>query len=304
MESVSEITKEEVEEEFTIPTFTETMDSFLLLAEKTFKYDTSGEAVFSSGSKQNSGMKVAFNGYKTIYNKTRSPPTKHIEKMKEVYDKCRAHLLETESVEEFMVWFNEKSSFIITPSATSRNKLYLTSLFRSCSKIAISLADEAKRDPSKADEILSSPAAVYPEQFTLLLLRMFYHCADPSDKETLIVPKIEELQSMLGVEGKEAPSMNDGLGDIMSMAGDIAAGLGLPIPSGALDSKMLKRSMNEWSNNEEMKSTIMNFFSGVDLKNPKDLPNAISKVFSKMQENADAVPEAVQRSLEASAPSE
>lgn len=287
----------------TIPTFVETMDSFLLLAEKTFQYDSNGE--LSVGTGQNSGMKVAFNGYRTIYNKTRTPPTKHIEKMTEVYQKCRSKLLSSESMEEFMFWFNDESSFVIVPTATSKNKLYLTSIFRACSKIAMAVADEARRDPSRVDEILNTPAAIYPEQFMLLLLRMFYHCADPSDKETLVQPKILELQEMLGVSGSEAPSSNDGLNDIMAMAGDIASSMGMPKEKmAAIDTAAIRKTMNEWAQNDIMKETVKNFFSGVDLKNPQDLPNVISKVFAKMQENIDTVPEPVKRSLEASASEE
>lgn len=282
--------------------FTETMDSFLILAEKIFQYDVSGKMLMKS-SGQNNGMKTAFLGYKAIYNRTRSPPKKHMEKMAEVYAKCRTVLMKDEPIDEFMLWFHDNTSFVISPTATSKNKLYLTSIFRNCSRIAMCIAEEAKKNPDKANDLLNDPAAVYPEQFTLYLLRMFYHCAEASDKNTIIKPKIEQLESMLSLDKNETPSTSDGISDIFSVAADIASGIGLNIPNEMkdIDKDQFKQIINEFSSNDDMKNTIKSFFSGVDIKNANDLPGAITKVFSKMQETADTVPEPVRRSLEAKA---
>ena len=291
-----------IEESKGVPSFTETMDHFLILAEKVLQYDTSGELIMQT-SGQATGIQVALNGYKMIYDKTRDPAVKHIEKMKEVYVKCRPHFLRDISLDDFMEWFGEKASFVITPKEGSRNKLYLTSIFRNCSRIASHIAEEAKRTPDKADQLFSNPAAVYPEYFTLYLLRMFYHCAGPSDRETLVAPRIKELEKILNLAQDEAPVISDGLSELMSMAGELASDMGIEVPKTAkgFNGTQLKQAMSEWSKNGDMKETVKSFFDGVDFKNPKDLPGAISKVLNKMQETAKVVPEPVQRSMNATA---
>lgn len=287
-----------------IPTFTETMDNFLILAEKVLQYDTSGELVVQT-SGQASGIQVALNGYRMIYNKTRDLPG-HVNRMREVYTKCRSLFLRDVNLDDFMEWFGEKTSFIIAPKEGSRNKLYLTSIFRNCTRIASHIAEEAKRSPTKADDLFSNPAAVYPEYFTLYLFRMFHHCAEPSDRETLISPRIKELEKILNLAQDEAPIISDGLSELMSMAGELASDMGIDVPKNAkgFNGTQLKQVMSEWSKNGDMKNTVKSFFDGVDLKNTKDLPGAISKVLDKMQETAKAVPEPVQRSLNATAESE
>lgn len=285
-----------------VPSFTETMDHFLVLSEKVLQYDTSGELIIQNSGQAN-GIQVALNGYKVVYNKTRDPPIKHIEKMKEVYMKCRPLFIKEVSLDDFMEWFGDKTSFIITPKEGSRNKLYLTSIFRNCSRIASHIAEEAKKNPAKSDELFSNPAAVYPEYFTLYLLRMFYYCADPSDRETLISPRIKELEKILNLAEDEAPIISDGLSELMSMAGELAADMGIEVPKNAkgFNGTQLKQALNEWTKNGDMKNTVKSFFEGVDLKNTRDLPGAISKVLGKMQETAQTVPEPVQRSLQATA---
>lgn len=294
--------EEPVEATKGIPSFTETMDSFLILAEKVLHYDTSGELIVQT-SGQASGIQMALNGYKMIYDKTRDPPTKHIEKMKEVYAKCRSFFLRDTPLEDFMKWLGDESSFVIAPSANSRNRLYLTSIFRNCSRIASHIADKAARSPEQAEELYNNPAAVYPEYFTLYLLRMFYHCAGPSDRETLIAPRIKELEKMLNLAEDEVPIISDGLSELMSMAGELASDMGLEVPknAGKINGTQLKQAMGEWTKNADMKSTLKSFFEGVDLKNTKDFPSAIGMILGKMQETAQAIPEPVQRSLNATA---
>lgn len=286
-----------------IPSFNETMDQFLILAEKVLQYDTSGELIIRN-SGQASGIQVALNGYKTIYNRTRELPG-HVNRMRDVYMKCRPLFIRDTPLDDFMEWFGEKSSFVISPQEKSRNKLYLTSIFRNCTRIASHIAEEAKRNPDKADELFSNPAAVYPEYFTLYLLRMFYHCADPSDRETLISPRIKELEKILNLAQDEAPIIDDSLSELMSMAGDIASEMGIEVPKNArgFNGSQLKKALSEWTKNSDMRNTVKSFFAGVDLKNTRDLPGAISKVLGKMQETAQTIPEPVQRSLTATADS-
>lgn len=282
------------------PSFTTTFDNFFILAEKVLQYNLEGELIL--GSSKTNGITAGFNDYRTIYNQTRDSP-KHLEKLKEVYLKCRLLFLKETNMEDFMEWFRDKSSFIIAPREKSNRKLYLSVIFRKCCKVAEHIAEEADRRPEKSDQLLADPAAVYPEHFMLCMMRLFYHCADEIDRTTMILPRIDQIEKMLGLKKDEVPMVSDGLTDLFSSMTEVAREVGLEVPKEApqINGTQFREALSGMTKSPEAKQMIKDLFQGVDLKNVNDLPSAIGKILGKMQETASKVPEPVQRSLEATA---
>jgi hypothetical protein len=282
-----------------VPSFTETFDNFLILAERVLQFDTSGEMIVST-SGQSNALQTGFKRYRSIYEQTKQSP-KHLQKFKEIYEKCRSRLVQLD-MDDFMEWF-EESSFVIAPTPKSRSKLYLTIIFRNCARIARHITDEAEKNPEKADQLYNDPAALYPEYFILYLLRIFYNVSDELDQKKLIEPKLTELEKTLGLSDDEDPVIGDGFGELMNAAGDIASELGFDIPKGGMgvNSKELRQALGQITKDGSTKDTVKDFFQGMDLKNTKDFPAVIGKVLNKMQETATQVPEPVQKSMDATA---
>lgn len=286
-----------------VPTFTDTFDNFLILAERVLQYDTSGEMIISATGQANA-VQTGFNRYRTIYNKTKTS-SKHLEKFRDIYNKCRPQFIKME-LDEFMDWFSEKASFVIAPAPKSRSKLHLTIIFRNCCRIATHIADEAEKHPDKAERLYNDPAAVYPEYFMLYLFRIFYHVTDEIDKNKLIEPRLKELEKNLGLSKDQDPVIGDSFTELMSAASEIASDLGFDIPKGGMgaNSNELRQALNQITKDGTTKDTVKQFFQGMDLKNTKDFPAVISKVLNKMQETASTVPEPVQESMNATADSD
>lgn len=300
------ITGENNGEKIEVTSFIEALDNLIVFAEKILHYDTTGGlSVSSLGSKSNA-IQTGLNGYRVIYNKTRQS-TKHVEKFKEVYDRCRIQFLKEIPLDDFMEWFG-KQGFTITPLPNSRNKICLTIIFRNCVRIAENIAAESEKYPQKAEEILNDPAAVYPEHFMLHIFRIFYHCADETDRQTMILPQIEELERALGLRQNEVPQVSDSLTDALEYAretlDELDIGFKLPKNSKLPKGMNMKQALDQAKNNPDAKKFLKDAFQGVNLNDPKNLPNAIGKLLGKMTENASTVPEAVQRANEATADSE
>lgn len=286
-----------------VTSFTVALDNLIVFAEKILHYDTSGGLSLSSLGNKSNAVQTGLSGYRTVYNKTRQSP-KHVEKFKEVYDKCRLQFLKEMPLDDFMEWFG-KQGFTITPQPNSRNKICLTIIFRNCVRIADNIAADAERYPQKAEELLNDPAAVYPEHFILYLFRIFYHCADETDRQTMIVPQIEELEKALGLRQNEVPPVSNSLTEVLDYARDTLEDLdiGFKIPKGAKLPQGMnwKQALDQAKQNPEARGALKEVFQGVDLNDPKNLPGAIGKLLGKMSDNAKEVPEAVKRANEATA---
>lgn len=125
--------------------------------------------------------------YHSIYN------FKHFERFKEVYRLCRPQFIKDMPLKDFINWFKN----------VPEQGFCLSIIFRKCSKIATDIETEADKYFFRPEEILNNPAAVYPERFILYLFRIFYYCADKIDRKTLIQPRIEELENMLGIRKRK-----------------------------------------------------------------------------------------------------
>ena len=283
------------------PPFTTALDNFFILAERVLEYNAGGELIL--GSSKTNGIRTGFNGYREIYNQTRESK-KHIEKFTEVYKKCRPEFIkEPNSTEDFMVWFRDNSSFIVSPMIKSPRKLYLTVIFRKCCKIVENIDDEAKRaTPEKADQLLSDPASIYPEHFMLCLFRIFYHCADEIDRRTMILPRIKELETMIGISKHEVPAATDGLSDFFTSMTQMAREAGVEVPAGQIpqvSGNEFRDAMAGMTKDPQVKGIVKELFA--EVKGAKDLPSAIGQIFAKMQTNAAQLPVPVQKSMDATA---
>ena len=288
----------------TSPSFSETFDHFLIFAEKVLEYSPSGELQLNLNASGNA-VKAGLNGYRSVFNKSRES-SKHVEKFREVYMKCRPAFLKELSMDAFMEWFSaDNRSFTITPQEKSRNKICLSIIFRNSVRIAEQIADQAEKHPEKAEQLLNDPAAVYPEHFMLYLLRLFYHCADETDRKTMIIPRIQELESQLSLKKDEVPMVSNGISDIFGAISDIAREAGLDIPKNApqINGSQIKEALGMLTSDENVKKGIKDVFGGVDLKNPKNITGVIGKVLEKMTQTAQETPEPVKRSMEATADS-
>jgi len=276
-------------------TFTETLDHFFIFAEKVLQYDTTCDLKLTASKHQSNAVQSALNGYKAVYNKTRDSK-KHLEKFNEVYQKCRPQFLKQTSLDNFMEWF-ENSSFTILPQQKSRNKIHLTIIFRNCVRIAEHIAREAEKHPDKESQMLNDPAAVYPEHFMLYLFRLFYHCADDTDRHTIINPHIDELEKNLGLCKNEVPVVSDGLSDLFTAARDLAGDIGIDLPKNApaVSGKQFKEMLGQFTKDENTKKALKGIFEGVNINDPKEIPNAIGKLLGKMQQNAKETPDAIKR---------
>ena len=288
-------------EKIEVASFPETLDNFIVFAEKVLQYDTTGELKLTSLGNQSNAVQAGLNGYRAVYNKTRTSP-KHVEKFREVYVKCRSLFLKELPLDAFMEWF-EKMGFTIMPQEKSRNKIHLTIIFRNCVRIAEHIAAEAEKHPEKESQLLNDPAAVYPEHFMLYLFRLFYHCADETDRQTMLVSRIEELETTLGLRKNEVPLVSDGLSDLFSAAREMAEGIGLKIPKNtpAFSGSQFKEVLTQFTKNDDTKKALKGIFEGVNINDPKEIPGAIGKLLNKMQQTASEPPEAVQRANNATA---
>lgn len=286
-------------EKIEIASFTETLDNFILFAEKVLQYDTTGELKLTSLGSQSNAVQAGLSGYRGVYNKTRSS-SKHMEKFREVYLQCRPQFLKEIPLDAFMEWFENKG-FTIMPQEKSRNKIHLTIIFRNCVRIAEHIAAEAEKHPEKESQLLNDPAAVYPEHFMLYLFRLFYHCADETDRQTMLIIRIEELETNLGLRKNEVPLVSDGLSDLFSAAREMAEGIGLNIPKNtpAISGTQFKEVLTSFTKNEDTKKALKNVFDGVNINDPKEIPSAIGKLLNKMATTAQETPEAVKRANEA-----
>ena len=276
--------------------FTDTFDHFFAFAEKVLKYDLSGELKLTSTNVN--AIQSALNGYKQIYNKTRISQ-KHIDKFSEIYKKCRPTLIK-DDLDTFMFWFKE-SSFTIIPKEHSRNKIFLTIIFRNCIRIAEHISEQAETPGN--EHLLNDTAAMYPEYFMLHLFRLFCFCTDDADKSAILTPYIVQLESVLGLRKDEVPEIADIGTEILSAAAEMAQDMGFNVPKGRPDinANQFKEMLRSITQNPDAKEAIKGVFSGVDMSDPKDLPNAIGKLLSKMTETASERPEGVKKALAATA---
>lgn len=291
----------EVEEEkFEVTSFNDALDNLIIFSEKVLVYSATGELNLSSLGSRTNAIQTGLNSYRVMYNKSREFAG-HLNRFKEVYNNCRPQFVKDVSMEDFMTWFADKSSFTITPQSGSKSKICLSIIFRNCARIAANISADSEKYPHKAEELLNDPAAVYPEHFMISLFRIFYHCAEQIDRQTMIVPRIEELERSLGLNKNEVPQTGDFMSEVMNGGRDfleemtgqkIPKNIKFPAGVGNMD---IKSMMKGFSSDPGNKEKFQKIFKGVDCKNPSQIPNIVSNLLTTMAETAAEEPEAVKR---------
>lgn len=286
MSSTSENTTSEVHS-----TFQEVFDHFLIFCEKTLQHNSKTELLLKS---RPNIIYVSLDRYRKVYNKTRES-SGHLEKFREIYNKCRSKILNDE-LEEFMEWFREQT-FKITPTEKSKSVIHITVIFRNCCRMAEEILEKAER--TKDDSSYSDPAFLYPESFMLHLFRIFYHCADETDRTTIISKFVEKLESTLDVTKGDAAT-GDGLNDLFSAAQNMARGIGLEMPKDtpSFSGKQFRDAIKSVTTDPQITETIKDVLSGVNLNDPSNIPTALSKLVERMNLNAKEVPPGIQKSLD------
>lgn len=275
-------------------TFQTTLENFFTFAEAVLKYDVSGDLILASGGAQSNGIQVSLKGYQKLYEHTKTNP-KHLEKIREIYQKCKPFLQKNKDMDAFMEWFPQQT-LIIAVNTKTRNRVVLSAIFRKCCTIADKLMEDENQD---------SPATTFPESFMLHLFRLFHFAADAHDKEDIILPMISELENVLHLNKDEVPILNDSMGDMYSLISEIAEETGLELPKNGknVNVAQFRQAMSSFTKNPEAKKMVKDLLGGVDLKNPQDLPATVGNLLQKMNDTAKNMPEALQRSMAATADS-
>lgn len=281
--------------------FNNALEDFFDFAEQVLKHNVHGEFKLVT-TKQAGGVSVCLSKYRTVYEMTKNEViNKHLAKFKDVYFKCRERLINSTSMDNFMTWLN-KQEFVISPTPQSRSKIYLTMIYRNSVRIARTIAEQAQNNPEKSDELFKNPAAVYPEHFMLHLLRLFYHCADDVDRQTIILPHIRDLENDLQLSPNQAPDVSDGYSDLMSAAKELAEDFGLGLPEADMPSLTdLKGALSQIRGDSEIRGQLKGMFQNVNMNDPSGLPTVLNKLLDRMQTTAQQTPEGIQKANEATA---
>jgi hypothetical protein len=276
--------------EFKCPPFEDTLDKFMEFINSVLRYSPGGNIVVKSSSV----IQTAYNGYKNVLSKTK--PQSHLKLYKEVYLQCE-HKLKTNNLDDFMEWFRDKTNFTISPREKTRNKLLLTTIFRNCCRVSEQLADEAEKNP----EALEEPGNLFPENFMLFLLRIFYYCTD--DKAVLI-NHITELEEKLNLDKGSDPDVTDPFNDMVAFASEAASKAGIQMPATMQPSqkKELRKMVSTFIKDKSTQETLRSVLKDVDIRNPKNFPKTIGKLLQKMGEDPEE-PEAVKQSMQATSDS-
>ena len=280
-------------------TFPESCELFFDFCDQVLKHDSCGDLVSVSGKPQK--VQAAFNNYRVVFNKTKTS-SKHVDKFKEIYEKCRRKIKGDSELNDFMEWFRT-TSFIIAPTDKAVVKFHLTAIFRNCVRIADRLTELATQHPEEAERYEDDPAATYPEKFMLHLFRIFTYCCPSKDVESFLQARIGLLESVLGLSKDENPAISSDLDGLLSVVTGFAAEAGIQVPAGmgSISVKQMTEGLGALRQNEQAINMVKGFFGGVNMNDPQSLTSALGKVAEQMKTNAQQVPEPVQRSLNARA---
>lgn len=307
----SEPPKEEATIPINEPSFEDALDKFFIFSEKVLNY-SSNDLLQKLKSEDHNPLLTSLKSYKNAYNiseKTRRASI-HKENFAKVYNECRPFFIKAtnsqgfNSLKDFMDWLSgstpKSSSIVIQISEKTKSKIMISAIARVCLRIRNDLDGYAKQalkqdDEDSAMQYRSDPAFQYLQVYVLHLMRLFYFCADITDRNALIGPKLSELESELGVESETEKNNQGGLNDLVHMAAGVAKKIGVKgIPDNFnANSNHLKEALSEMSKNPQVTETLKTLMSGIDFHNPQALSSAFSGIVEKLGKVPK--PEAVQR---------
>lgn len=264
--------------------FDTNIKALFTLTEQITKYDGNGNLSVSSVNP----IDVVFRKFRGLYEKT-SNKESFMKLFVALYGKCSKQHLACESMDDFMLWF-EDQKFII--DVTTKVYFPVTVIFRKACTIARD-ADQAMQT-SKEQE--GSVGSTYPEQFMLHLFRIFADCVSPSDS---IKKTATELEETLGLMAGQIPEPSDGLTNLVTMAKDVMGDMNPNLAKQSINPHEIKNALANFKSTPEMKNAMKKMLGGIKLDNAKDGKAAMMNILTQMQENATELPEAIQRSMNA-----
>lgn len=262
-------------------TFAEAMDSFLIFAERVLSYAPSGVKKVNDNSSNK--LKIALGYYKNVFNKTRESK-KHVKLFSEIYKACRGLMMEYPEIDQFMSQFMNKI-FVVKISENSDSKIYLSAIFRYCTRIASEADDRYEKGVEGA---LEDPAMTYPESFMLHLFRLFMFCASESDKTELLVPKIEILEKSLNLRPNEVPQTGgSGFEKLIQFSTNLAREIGMDVPN-INDASIpeIENMMSRLTSDKKMKDMVKKVIGNVNYKDPSKLQDVFFNLASMLNETA------------------
>lgn len=267
--------------------FQDVLDSFLIFSEKVLSYSHDGVKKVSENSSNK--LKICLGYYKDVFNKTRTKKI-HLTLFEEVYKKCRPLMLAYPDIQEFMGKFMNET-IVIKINKESNSRIYLSAIFRYCTKIAQEI-DKKYQDKLEHDAI-NDPASAYPESFMLHLFRLFSFCADETDKNQLLNPKVEQLERSLNLKPNEAPSAGgSGFDSILHFSKKIAKEFGLNMPPqiDTMATSDVEGMINNLMKNEQLKGSVKEALGNIDYSDPSKLQDVFTNLAKVMESNVKNPP--------------
>lgn len=303
----------QVVDEVSIPivekTFENSLDDFFILSEQILSY-SNNELLNKLKTTDDNPLLTSLKAYCAAYNvsdKTRKTPL-HKEKFTEIYMKCRPFFVKITgrgsglgSLKIFTEWLSNSSSLFIQLNEKSKSKIMISAIARTCVRIHSDIERDALQAQNAGDEDTAAqyradPANHYLQHFVLHLFRIFYHCADNTDRNAMIGPKLREIEKDLHIESDENSSMGSGISDLVNMASGMVKQMGIKnIPDNFnINSKQFRHAIKDMTKNPQVNETLKSLVSGLDLKNPQSLSTTLSGLMEKMG-TMPTTPEAVQK---------
>ena len=294
--------------------FFTSFDEFLRFCSEVLKFKLNNDLKLDSNNKNNI-ISICLNNYKEILKK--SPTSyKHCTNVIRMWESCSKHLKYLSSdekdvdIQAFAEWLRVKSSVSIqVPVEKTQSKIMITTIYGNCHRIADRLFEDAEKAESqgqkeKADRFYEDPAITYPDKFLLLLFRLVQFSVNAENKivytpNPLVTLAISKLETNLNLSENETPETSGNLGELFNIVTDLASSIGIQLPggmpAGGFDNAQMKKALNQVKSDPGTKKMLSGLFSGLNPNDPSTFPATLNNLMSAMSQNAQKVPEAVQR---------
>lgn len=277
-------------------TFNESLEEFIEFCKEVCRFTSSG-GIVASGS--TNVLLSTVNKFSTIYKRTKDLPA-HLDNCKEVYAKCRSSILNKEHLVDFMEWLMKQDSLCIKVTKDSKIKLNVSIIYKRCCEIADSLNQSGSSD--------SSQALVYDDICTLMLLRIFYHCATTDKERNKITSFITEIENDLEVDTGAVPDYKDAFAEITDFVSELTSEFGIPKSQlNKLKSGDIRKQIRQFTKDPQfkgkMKDIVKNISKSVQKAGSGEeaCKEVVSKLFEDVQNIANEVPEGIIKARETTA---
>lgn len=252
----------------------------------------------------------AKSSYKKIYNHPNTKEEKFMDTFRPSYKESTAILFDTtKSLDDFMSWFETAQ---IKISVSDRAYIPLSMYFKKSCTIARSIHKKTQLD----DGDTIDPICSFPEHFCLHLIRIYSTLGPNNDEKTILDMYISDIEKELDIQSGENPQTDDFLGNMIDMASTISSTMGIPLPTndngspinagelrnaigGVMSNPQIHEMLKSPQTQQLMQGLMGSMAGGKEGFDLSSIGNIVSSFTNTMRENADTVPEAVTRSIEA-----